>query len=509
MLLKFIKKYLILIITISTLIVISAGYAFSKSLKKEPKIVLKKAIENIEKEFINTNDDFIPIIDNEKFYKALLKDGNFTNEFSMISKCNKSNNIYKINSLFKRELTAKKALSDIYVSKNDAPPIIINNRFLDNKAYLHSENIDSNTYEINLSNYGEELLNSDLLSKEYKDNMDKKDIENIKNIKLDLFVYPNTLGALKDYYLSFVDFNLQEMLNKNRFKINDAPEEIKEKYNSSSLEEYNLEISYFDFKYLLLSTLNFYENLISTYSISYNIDLDENALHASLRERSEEILDKYQDKGIINAKFYINESEELLLVDITKTIALNAHHDKYETNNVLKLSFNGEENLTDNIELEIFDLSGEDFKYNRTLEKNKNSNKLLSNILIDNEEIINSKSTFNEKSKEFNYNLNLKEIDYRFNKNIAIDINGVFSDIKDNAFTFNINSLNYINPKSDKHFTMNGKTYLLAEKPVIVPPKKSVDIFSLNYDEFNSLREKTLEKLKQYIDINPLKIFKI
>lgn len=486
--LKFIKKHLILIIIFQILLIFSTKHLYSKSFKKEPKTILKCSFENMEKELIHSDNDLINMIDHEKLYNTLFKEQNFASEFCILLEDNKLDNIYKINNLIKQDINSKRALINICLSKNDSNPIILNNIISNKDLYFNSENINSNIYKINLDHFGEELLNSDLLSKDIKNNMTEKDLVALRNVKLDPLTFPNNIRTLREYYLSFIQYNLNEALEEDNFNIKDAPNFIKEKYKDVTLKEYNVKISYFDFKYFLLSNINFYKDLVYTYSNNYNLKIDKTKFNNFLRENSEKILEKYKGNGNINISFYINKDEKLSLVQVNRTDILEKN--KSASEDILKLSFNGDINSTDNIELNIFDLKGKNLKYNRNLKKEENLNSLTKNISIDNENFLNTKTTFIPNSKKLTYNLKIKEINSEFNKNLFVNFKGELKSRDDDNISLSINSLNYKDNIRD--LSIRGKAYISLEKTTINIPTKSIDIFSLSNKEFDELKNRIL-----------------
>lgn len=112
------------------------------------------------------------------------------------------------------------------------------------------------------------------------------------------------------------------------------------------------------------------------------------------------------------------------------------------------------------------------------------------NISIDNENFLNTKTTFIPNSNKLTYNLKIKEINSEFNKNLFVNFKGELKSRDDDNISLNINSLNYKDNIRD--LSIRGKAYISLEKTTINIPTKSIDIFSLSNKEFDELKNRIL-----------------
>ena len=488
-------KNLIAIILI-VVVTMSYTHSFNVPLKRNPKRAIDKSIIDMEKQFLTTNEDFIPCLDHKKMNNSVLKEGSFSSYLSVELLNANDGNTYNLNRDFKRNYTAKKSQSDISVSLNHNTPLDINNKLMYNNAYIDIPSVYDKTLEVDLLNFGNRLLSSDLIDSDEIAEMSQKELTKLENTKVNLFVYPGTFGELKEYYLTFINHNLQGILNEKNIAISDTDLEIQKQLHDDSVKEYMVHMSYFDFKYLLLSSVNAFENLINTYDASYNLNMDLDYIHSKLRNYNEGILEKYTQKGFINAKFYINKKGELLalFVDTEKNEDENIKKEE-----ILKLYLLGKENTTDDIFLTVHSLKGKEVLINRNLKKDTN-NELLTIATIDGSEFINSTSKYNKKNKNLDYNLNF--ITEKDNKNI--NLTGFFEDINKTSFIYNIENLKY--NSSSENLSTKGTFGMEFKKPEIKSPTNIIDIFTLNNGEFNQIKERSINSVNKYIPIENLKI---
>lgn len=483
---KYIIGLLIIVVVVS-----SYTHSFNINLDKDPSKLIKKSIFKTKEELISTNSDFIPSIDMDKLNYSIMREGSFSSYLDLSLNENINNNTYKIKRDFKRNYTSQKSQSDILIEKNSLEPLSINSKLMYNNAYLDINSVYNKTLEIDLSHFGEKLYNSNLISKEQKESMSKKEINTMKNSKFNLFVYPGTFSELEEYFLSFVDYNINEILNNENINVLEATKEYKDILKDDTIKKYNLKFSYFDFKYLLLGTLNAYENLIMNYNNSYNLNLNLDLIHSELRNLSERILKKYDENGIIDADFYINKDKKLLGLFVTKSV-------NNESEKVLELYLTGKNNTTDSIKLNIHNFKNNEIEYFRNLEI-KDTNKIYSKLIINNKEYLNSVHEYNNSNKNLDLNISL------LNKNNEISINssGVLSNIKKDSFDYTINLIEILT--NNKNYNINGDLKLSLGKPDIAVPKDTVDIFTLSNSEFMKIKNSTIDLLNNNI---PIKSFK-
>lgn len=491
------KPQYFLTILIVLVVGVSITYSFDISFKKEPRKKIEKSIKNLEDQFTSTNDDFIPCINHKKLKDTIIREGSFSTLLNIDLSDNLNENNYKIKRDFKRDYTSKKSQSNISISKNNEKPLSINSKLMYNSAYLDLNSSYNKTLGIDLKNFGEKLYNSNLLDEDIKNNMNKKEVLEMKNTKINLFVYPGTLGELKDYYLSFISYNLDGILNSKNIEILPANKDIKNLSQDNTIENYRVKISYFDFKYLLLSSLNSFENLLSIYNSNYNINLDLELIHTKLRDLSERILDEFQEKGTLYANFYINKDNELLYLLVTK----NDNLENSKEEEVLKLSLLGTKNTTDNINLLVYDIKDRKIEFNRNLDIT-NINTLTNTLLINDMEFLKTSANYNQKNKNLEYNM-ISTNKYQENK--IVNVKGFFSEIEKPYFKYEIDNFKYIS--NTKDLDIKGDVLVQLKKPVITAPEKNViDIFSLDRKEFEDIKENIINVVNNYIPIENVKM---
>lgn len=460
------KKLLIIVAVI--LIFLGAGmFIFSQKGSSNPKQKIALSILGLYDEYVKTLNDFVPELGVDKIYQKYEKDAISNVELNLDTNNFAGSGIDKagISLVAKSDPKAKKMQMDFGVKVGNMIGADLSLVGDGDNYYLNIPTIYDKAFVVNGKTLGKDLVQSKL--KEY---MSEDDIEQLKDLEIDLYSVSYTKEEIMKDYFEYTKKEMEEFEKNISIEKVDVDSKILDKAKSlglknDKLEQLNFELKAQEIKPIMEKSLEFFaKRSMSVFKNSY--------------------IQKEMEESLEDMKSYISESNGKIDVkafmekDKLRILELEGEYEE-----TITLYLLGEKNTTDKIIIHAVNDGYDEGAVLIELKKSNDKNEMVLDITSNTDDKILVSSVYNPKDNTIKSNIN-------FNEDEMLTMDMKLTDIKKGkSYTMDITSLKLKDTGISDTLELKGSMKFNNEKPNIEKPKESVEILKSTKEEFEKIVE--------------------